>query len=191
MKANGFTLVELLVALLIFGMLSAAGVALLSFSVRSQESSRAGLEELTALRRAGSLLSSDLSQAATRLHRSESGAARPAFFGSTDGFGMVRRGWENPDGAARSSLQRVEYRLHGQRLERHAFPMVDGAPSATAITLMDGIVHAQLRYRAGNGEWRDRWDPTSPGELPTALELVLEKDRRGSIRQLFLVGTGF
>jgi general secretion pathway protein J len=36
-RANGFTLVELLVALTIFAMLAAAGVGLLSFSVQAQE----------------------------------------------------------------------------------------------------------------------------------------------------------
>ena len=34
---NGFTLVEMLVSLLIFAMLAAAGVTLLSFSVRAQD----------------------------------------------------------------------------------------------------------------------------------------------------------
>ena len=39
MKRNGFTLIEMLIALTIFGMLTAAGVALLSVTARTQETS--------------------------------------------------------------------------------------------------------------------------------------------------------
>jgi general secretion pathway protein J len=51
-KEAGFTLVELMVSLMIFGMLSAAGVALLSFSVRAQEAAESRLGDLAQLRRA-------------------------------------------------------------------------------------------------------------------------------------------
>lgn len=187
-QANGFTLVELLVALLIFGMLSAAGVALLSFSVRGQEAVRGGLDHLAALRRTATLMSSDLSQAAPRLSRGEDGAVAAAFSGSGDGFAFVRRGWENPDGEARSSLQRVAYRLTDKGLERASYARTDGAAPAAAAVLLEGAANGTLRYRDGRGGWHEVWDPESPMELPRAVELVVEVEGRGAVRQLFLVG---
>jgi general secretion pathway protein J len=189
--ANGFTLVELLVSLTIFGMLSAAGVALLTFSVRAQEMAQVRLGDLAQLRRATTLMAADLGQAAARLHRDEAGSPLPAFSGSGAGVGFVRRGWENVDGAPRSSLQRVEYRVAGGKLERLSWPMVDGAPPRAAVTLLDDVRSIAFRYRAPTGEWRDRWDPAEPDDLPLAVELVAETQGSGTTRQLFLTGRGW
>jgi general secretion pathway protein J len=192
---QGFTLVELMVALFIFGLLSAAGVALLSFSVRSQAAAEERLGELAQLRRAGSLLAGDLAQAAPRVSRDHGGVSRPAFAGGTGDPGaialaFVRRGWENVEAAPRPSLQKVEYRLSGDRLERIAWPLLDGAAPLVPMTLVDGVRSLRLRYRDGQGQWRSRWDPSRATDLPTAVEMVLDAEGSGVTRQLFLAGTG-
>lgn len=194
MRGNeaGFTLIELLVSLAIFGMLSAAGVLLLSFSVRAQAAAETRLDDLAEVRRAGALLTADLAQAAPRLARDEAGIVQPAFTGTTGQgllLALVRRGWENLDGANRSSLQKVQYRLAGDRLERIAYPHVDGAAALPPATLMDGVRRVTLRYRDRRGEWRDRWDPVQPLLLPTAVEMVIDTETSGQVRQLFLVGS--
>jgi general secretion pathway protein J len=190
MKGNGFTLVEMLVALLIFGMLTAAGVSLLSFSVRAQETSDRSLGELSQVRRMGALLTTDLGQAAPRLYRNERGEVRPAFSTEASSMSFVRRGWENLDGSPRPSLQRVEYRLSGDRLERVHYPMVDGAAPADALVLASGLRRLTFRYRGADGGWRDSWSPQDPREMPRAVELMIETERLGALRQLFLVGAG-
>jgi general secretion pathway protein J len=190
---SGFTLVELLVSLLIFGMLAAAGVALLSFSVRAQELSSVRLEEIGDLRRMNAILTSDLAQAAPRLWRDGNGAVNPVFIGGTGegepiSLAFVRRGWENLDGSNRSSLQRVEYRLRGDRLERIGYRFVDGAAPMQPVTLVNGVRSLRLRYRDARGDWRDRWNPTRPTDMPRALEMIVDLGRGGAIRALFLVG---
>ena len=191
---NGFTLVELLVSLFIFGMLSAAGVALLSFSVRAQEAADARLGDLADFRRAGALLAGDLAQAAPRLARDRAGLARPAFQGNGGEQGgvalaFVRRGWENLDDAPRASLQRVEYSLADGRLERRVYPRLDGAAPLPATTVVDKVRRIRLRYRDDEGAWRERWDPTKATELPRAVELILDAEGSGTTRQLFQTGT--
>ena len=47
-----------------------------------------------------------------------------------------------------------------------------------------------LRFRDRDGEWRDAWDPTDPGLLPRAVEIVTHTDRHGMVRQVFAVGSG-
>ncbi|HEX8443851.1 MAG TPA: type II secretion system minor pseudopilin GspJ [Allosphingosinicella sp.] len=192
-QANGFTLVELLVALTIFALLAAAGVGLLSFSVRAQEVAGERLKTLSQTRRAGALLTGDLAQAASRVSRDEAGAARPALLGGSGQsealvLALVRRGWENLDDTGRPSLQKVEYRLVGDRLERIAYPRVDGAPPLPAVPVATGVRSLRLRYRDGEGQWRDRWDPTQPSLLPLAVEMVIDTQASGRVRQLFLVG---
>lgn len=190
---NGFTLVELLVSLFIFGMLSAAGVALLSFSVRAQEAADARLGDLADFRRAGALLTGDLAQAAPRLPRDGAGNARPAFEGLSGEQGgvalaFVRRGWENLDDAPRASLQRVEYSFADGRLERRVYPRLDGAAPLPATIVVEGVRRIRLRYRDGEGKWRERWDPTKATELPRAVELVMDARGSGTTRQLFQTG---
>lgn len=187
---HGFTLVELMVSLLIFGMLSAAGVALLSFSVRSQEAAEARLGELGDLRRASALVAADLAQAAPRVHRDGAGAALPAFVGGGESLSLVRRGWENLDDENRSSLQKVEYRVDGGRLERIAWPRVDGSTPLPPAVLIEGVTRLSLRYRDRRGDWRARWDPGQPAELPVAVEMVLELGGSPPIRQLFAAAPG-
>jgi len=191
---RGFTLAELLVSLFIFGLLSAAGVGLLSFSVRAQEAAEARLGDLADFRRAGALLAGDLAQAAPRMARDSAGNSRPAFHGVGGEQGgvalaFVRRGWENLDDTPRASLQRVEYSFMDGRLERRVYPRLDGAAALPATTVVDGVRRIRLRYRDSEGAWRERWDPTKPTELPRAVELVMDAEGSGITRQLFQTGT--
>lgn len=188
-RETGFTLIELLVALLIFGMLSAAGVGLLSFSVTTQDRAAARMDEIGQLSRMGALLTGDLAQAAPRASRDENGQLHPAFSGgSAPLLAFVRAGWENPDAATRASLQKVEYRLSGDRLERIAYPHVDGAMPLPPVTLVDGVRTVRLRFRAENGAWLDRWIPQQAYHMPKAVEIEVDTARDGTLRQLFLVG---
>ena len=191
MTRNGFTLVELMVALLIFGLLSAAGVGLLSFGVDTRERASERIDGLAAMLRTRSLLTADLAQAAPRLYRRDDGTVMPAFRAGEDGalLAFVRRGWANDDDEPRASLQRVEYRLHGGQLERIAFPYVDGAKPGPTAVLLTGVRAVELRYRH-RGAWRDRWDSDRPDAMPQAIEAIIALEDAPELRQLFLVGAG-
>lgn len=191
---QGFTIVELMVSLLIFGMLAAAGVALLGFSVRSGQATTERLDENAAMQRARAILTADLAQAAPRITRDRDGARVPAFVGGTGAEGevalaFVRRGWSNPDGAPRAGLQKVEYRFVGDRIERRAYPMLDGAEIGPPSIVIGNVSGLKLRYRVGS-EWLERWDSTKPDAIPQVVEAVIQVPRFGAVRQLFLTGMG-
>jgi general secretion pathway protein J len=191
---TGFTLVEMLIALTIFGMITAGGVALLSFSVRSQDMAERQLETLAAIRRAGALLTADLAQAAPRTWRDGEGRPQPAFIGSNGREArvlvLVRAGWDNPDQLARPSLQRVEYRLQAGRLLRVGYTNVDGGGASNVTALIDDVQQLQLAFRSREGDWVSSWAPPDPAELPIAVEMNVSSARFGPTRQLFLVGGG-
>jgi general secretion pathway protein J len=192
---HGFTLVELMVSLLIFGILAAGGVMLLSFSVSAQASAKTRLDEIAEIRRLGSALTGDLAQAVPRTTRDGLGDRAPAFRGAAgNGAGplmtFVRAGWSNSAGASRASLQKVEYRLDGDRLERVAYPMLDGGEPQAGAVVLEGVRSIQMRYRK-DGEWLDAWAESQPELLPSAVEMVIDRGDGAPIRQVFVAGSGY
>jgi general secretion pathway protein J len=187
MTRNGFTLVELLVAVLIFSMLAVAGVALLRFSVDAQAATGERLNAMAAQRRVESLILSDTAQAVPRVTRNEAGDPVQAFEGDARGFTLVRGGVESLTDTARPSLQKVRYELENGVLMRRSWPMLDGAAPAAPAALVSDVAGVQLRYRAKDG-WREVWDPIRPDLLPRAVEMVVSPKSGPQMRYLFLVG---
>ncbi len=190
---NGFTLIELMVALFIFGMLAAAGVSLLSFGVRAQAAATQRLEDIADLRRFSTLLASDLAQLLPRLARAPDGQPVRAFTGN-DGrsdplvMGYVRNGWTNPDGAPRAGIQRVDVTLTEGRLTRTAYPMVDGSVAPAGIVLADRVERLTMRYRDRKGEWRPRWDNALLDSTPAAVEMTVQRKGEPPLQLAFVTG---
>ena len=189
---QGFTLVELVVALAIFGLLAAAGTSLLSAGVSTQAGVRTALENVAGERRISALLQADLQQAVARPTRDGNGRLEPAFSGPAAGrlMSYVRAGWTNATDARRAELQRVELRLEGGRLIRAARPMLDGAAAQTEMTLADNVAAANVRLRDAKGQWGDGAGNDDPIALPAAAELTLVRKDGVSVRRVFLVGAG-
>lgn len=191
MTRRGFTLVEMLIALSIFGMITAAGVTLLSVSARTQESSDRILAELGEIRRVHALMTGDLGQAAPRLYRNEEGRVQRAFAGDAGDQEMLliftRRGWDDGEG---SGVQRVGYRLREGSLERLSYAHVDGGGAAVAVHLLSDVRALRLRYRDREGAWLENWQPSEGTRLPVAVELVTDSAAHGVVRQVFVVGNG-
>lgn len=170
---DGFTLVEMLVALVIFSLLATAGVGILRSSLNTQSAVDARLSDLGRIGRLHALLSSDLGQAVDRPTRA-SGGTRPAFTGDPSAMQLVSAGWSNLDGGARSELQRVEWRLTGNALNRTGFPQLDGSDAgATSATLVRDLGSASLRYRMLDGSWASSFRSSELEPLPSAVELTL------------------
>ncbi|WP_184112798.1 type II secretion system minor pseudopilin GspJ [Sphingomonas abaci] len=187
---HGFTLVEVMIALLIFAMIASAGVAILSFSIRAQAATGARLDDQAALARTVSALTADLAQTTPRGARDEAGRLRPAFVGEPGELLFTRGGWTNLDAAARPNLQKVLWRLSGQTLVRIGYPEVDGAQPLAQTPMLDRVTGMTIRYRYA-GAWSDRWDGAGGIALPQALELRLTRADGTHWRMMALVGTGF
>lgn len=184
----GFTLVEVMVALLIFGLLATAGVALLATSASNRESVKAASDAGADLVRLHRLLKTDLGQAVDRPVWDGAGE-RPALSG-LDGetlLTLTRAGW-TASGGDREALQRVEYRLVDGRLERRVRDSLDAGDWGPPQVLMQGVGTARVRFLT-RGQRLERWpDETVRASLPDAVEIEVQAPRFCIVPMAFMVG---
>lgn len=189
-RRTGFTLVEMLVALFIFGLLAAAGVSVMGYAIDSQAQVRSHMDRTAEFQRMRAILKADLGQAAPRRTRGLDGQPSPSAFigGGTGGAVLIltRRGWENLDGRPRASLQYVEYRLVEDRLERATRPALDGAPLGPAQILYQGVSAVRPAFLS-RGQWTPTWLGDPQTQLPDAVRLEMELEGVGAVTQLFAV----
>ena len=102
---------------------------------------------------------------------------------------IVSAGWTNPGGQLRPSLQRVEYRLVGDRLERRVATHLDGARPGPPQVLYRGVRDLSLAF-VKDGQEAPAYIVTAERPLPDAVRLRMTLDGYGPVEQLFLVGGG-
>lgn len=195
-QQRGFTLLEIIIAVGIFAVISALAYGGLNTVLRSAHKTEAVAADLQKLQLAISILQQDLSQITNRPVRNEFGEREaallsPAAFGRLISF--TRRGWKNPAERPRSTLQRVAYRLDGTRLIREYWPQLDAAPGTETrqVPLLDGVTEVRFRFMDEQQKWRNEWPPLSATKKllapPVAVEITLVTEKWGSIPRLFVL----
>lgn len=187
---SGFSLVEVLVALALFGLIGAAGAAVLIVSADNREAVSEASARLARLQRLDAVLRSDLGQAVDRVVRDPDGRPLDAAFSGGGGeglLGFVRSGWDNPADASRPGLQRVDYRLVDGRLERRAWPHPDGARPDEPLVLHDGVRSARVTF-VTRGQTAPVWPGGDVRALPDAVRLDLDLQDWGPVTLTVLTG---
>lgn len=193
-SCRGFTLLELLVALAVFAVVSMLAYGGLNSVLEARENTTRHALQLRALQQTFLLLQRDLEQFANRGIRNEYGDPLAALQGGEDWLEFTRAGWSNPTARPRSQLQRVAYALQDERLMRNYWLVLDRARDSMPIQagLMDRVRRLQVRYLDENGGWQDSWPPLqqslrTDNEIspPRAIEITLEHAGWGIITRLF------
>ncbi len=193
---KAFTLIEVLVAFAIFGILAAFAYGALSQTLLSAEILGERMDRLQAIQKSVRYLSQDFLQLAPRPVRQELGDSfDPALqtdFGSAFALELTHGGWSNPVALPRGTLQRSAYRLEDDELVRYYWTVLDRTLSneAIGVTILDGVESLLFRYLLDSGDWIEQWPPpTLPGPLglrqrPRAVEIVLTLQDEGEIRRI-------
>lgn len=122
---RGFTLLELLVALSIFSILSVMAYGGLQTVISTKQSAEREAERISEIQLVMMRISNDLRQSVVRKIRDEYGDFLPAMQSSQNGdetMAWTRAGYRNPAQLQRSNVQRVAYKLDKQKLLRITWP---------------------------------------------------------------------
>lgn len=206
---KGLTLPELLIALLIFAMISGAAVYALRLSVEGREQIEEADQDIRDMQVMRTILKQDLANVVLRTVRDEFGNPYPAPFlggeglsfrrppeGETLLLAFVRRGWTNPENRApRSTLQAVEYLMVGEDFVRRARPYLDDAarqPRIDRILLRDVSALSISYYLGGETSgglnFGDLWPAFGGGGAPEAIRISMTTTRFGALEQYFWLG---
>jgi general secretion pathway protein J len=191
---NGFTLLEMLVALTVFALLSAMvyGGQVAVLNLKQGTERQAG--HLKRLQTAMLMLERDIGQHVLRPVRDDFGDSQAAMESADFGafrLTLTRAGWENPLNQPRSTLQRVAYGLEDEKLYRYSWAMLDRAQGSepAKVVLLEQVRSFKLRFLDQKHGWQEQWPARSADNapllaMPLAVELTLELDEWGTFRRL-------
>lgn len=187
---QGFTLIEMMLAIAIFALLSLMATQILRSILQSSQQIQTKTNSMAQIQLALALMERDISQATVR---PAADISRPNLSdfrvvkGASDEIELVHRHWANPGAMlARSSLERVRYRLQAGQLQRLSFPTADAPLSqARIVPLLQDVEHFQLRFSQA-GAWQTGWYASAV--LPQAIEVTIELSEYGKLRRIILLG---
>ncbi|MEK6805282.1 MAG: type II secretion system minor pseudopilin GspJ [Pseudomonadota bacterium] len=191
--SRGFTLLELVVVIAIFGVMSVMAYGGLSSVLTSRARVEEALNRTADLQKTYMRLRSDFQQVEPRPIRDEFGVEQPAFIASpgVDRTEFTRGGWRNPLGHERSGFERVSYRLDDKKLLRETWRVLDRAQDSQPVKteLLDGVEELRWRFLDANRQWQTQWPAALPAIAnsppPLAVEITLVTRNAGELRFLF------
>ncbi|MBW6520651.1 MAG: type II secretion system minor pseudopilin GspJ [Desulfoarculaceae bacterium] len=195
---TGFTLLEILVAMAIFAVISVMTFHGLQAILKTREDMDLEGDRLASLQRVMIMMSRDFEQIVARRIRDEYGGQQPALLCQALAEKTVefsRGGWRNPATLARSSIQRVSYRFIDRSIVRESWPVLDRAVATKPLsqTVLTGVDDFRLRFLDRDEEWQTSWPPEAREAsndqrmLPQAIEVTLDLEDWGTIHRLFLL----
>jgi general secretion pathway protein J len=195
-RARGFTLIEVLVALLILSVMSALGYSTYRSARIAAERAQESLKRTREIEFGLRVMLQDFAQVVPRPIRDPLGTTRQPALRAGPGaptlVDLTRDGWSNTAGMQRSTLERVSYRLNGTTLQRSYQTVLDPTTSNQPVVqdLLTGVNSIQFNFLDTNQNWNTQWPPAtlplpdSEWTRPIAVEIIIEFKDWGHIRRL-------
>lgn len=191
-KKSGFTLLEIIIALFIFSIVSMILVSALHNVLNIQSGTEKKAARLAKLQIALLLMSHDIEQT---IHRPiiNAAGAQQGFVGSPDTILFTHAGLTNPFGQIqRATLQRTRYQFNNKKtLTRTTWPVLDQTHDTSSDTreLLDDVTDLHFEYLDSKGKFQTLWPPLDQQQaiLPRAVRVSLTLKNWGNITQLYII----
>ena len=189
---RGFTLLELLIAISIFAVLSVMAYSGLRSVINTSQHTRIASQRFSAVQKLFLLVSQDLLLAVNRSVRDELGDASPAFDASLSDrsvlFSLTRSGMSAAP-SIQPAMQRVSYQLVDGELYRLAWPVLDRVQStdSRSVMLLPDVQSFEVTF-LGEDDWSNYWPVAGQeslnGLMPRAVSINLNITGVGEIRRI-------
>lgn len=185
----GFTLLEILIALFIFTILSMILVSALHNVIGISSATERHAEQLRKTQMALLIMKRDIGQALDRPILDNAGKQEAALIGSVQSIIFTHTGLANPNGVLRSTFQRTSYEWHDDAIWRITWPVLDRAPATKSHQRK--LLEAELvrfEFLDKNGRFQSGWPvPGSQEVLPIAVRITLTLKDWGHLSQLYII----
>ncbi len=193
---NGFSLMEVLIALAITATLASAGTFMMVQTLNASSAIDLRMQDVRDQIKSDNLIRNDLSSVTSRIGVAQDQA--PSAHGFVGGqskdnailMSFIRDDWtEAATIRTRSNLQRVEYHLLEGQLVRRAWVRPDPSRQTpyTERVLYTDLEDINLRYRE-NGKWLDVWPATYDGKHPDLIEITVIFSQNDTLTLNYAVG---
>lgn len=190
-KNTGFTLIEIIIALLIFSIIS----LIMASALHNILNTHAAMEQKTArlaqLQIALLILSHDIEQTVERPVTLANGQLE-GFVGEVHRLTFTHTGLSNPFGQFnRATLQRTQYEFFKNQLVRTTWSALDRTRTTPTNqrVLLDHVNDLAFDYLDSTNHFQTTWPP--PGQanvkMPRAVRVSLTLEKWGTITQLYLL----
>lgn len=192
---QGFTLLEVLVAIAVFAMLSLSAYQVMNNVMRSDSQSQKHSQRLKDIQRALIMMDNDFRQIVARKSRSngeepDSKVLRSGEYlldSSSDGISFVRTGWQNPQSMfPRGEVTKVGYRLTDDKLERvwYRYPDTVVGDKPLVRVILTGVTALKFEF-FDNKNWQKKWNKDNA--LPAGIKVIMTLKDFGQIERIYVL----
>lgn len=188
MRQRGFTLIEILLAVMVFAMLMLATFQIFDSVIRTNERSEKQFDQQNELNIAWAIMLQDLLQIRARTHRDIQGDAVSALQTNDEYLMQFIRGGLPPiQGITPGGMQLVAYSLEENILYRHSWAVLDLANDSEPFkqALISNIDTVTIEMLTKRNEWSEVWPPIDIEELSEGVFATAEVPRMFRINLTF------
>lgn len=196
---RGFTMIELLISMTIFGVMSVMAYGGLDFVLNTDRATNTQMNRLSGLQKSMLLIQADIEQMRPRPIRDQYGTRQGAMASvANEPYRMLewtRGGGQTYLQTQSSSLIRVGYGLRDNKLIRYQWPVLDQAPDSEPFIseMLENVERLSFRFLDASLNWHPQWPPVDlsssvppdPALLPSAVEMTIELEDWGAVKRLF------